>query len=512
MLTQLLAKAVSNDPDQTAIVYDNIRISYQELYTKVEGFSRGLNSIGVSRGDCVAFLLPNCPEFVIGFYTVAKLNGIVLPLNHLFKVEEIGYYLADSDVKVIITDSKRADLCLQALSNFDRTVQLIVVDQLYSPPAKYFYDLVLLEELESKAALSKSDSDDVLYQYSSGSTGRPKRVSRTQENLYHEAKNFAETARVSSSDSILCVVPLYHAHGLGNCLLAAICNGATLVILEQSKQKGLSVEVPFVFKVSRILDLIETEKVTILPGVPYIFKAMAESPSSEGADLSMVRLCFSAGNFLGKDVFDKFLNRFGLPIQQLYGCTEAGSISINLDENSEETWNSVGIPPKNVEIKIIDEEGNGLAAGVVGEVVIKSPTLTKAYHNLPQVNQQAFKNGTFLTGDLGKCDAEGRLYITGRKKILIDTGGRKVDPVEIEDILSSHLKVKEAVVVGVKEHHSGEIVKAVIVPSEPEEFLELEIFSYCKEHLAEFKVPKIVEFRDEIPKSPLGKILRKQLV
>jgi long-chain acyl-CoA synthetase len=509
VLTQLLTKAVSNDPDRTAIVCDNIRMSYQELYTKVEGFSRGLNSIGLNQGDCVAFLLPNCPEFAIAFYAVAKLNGIVLPLNHLFKIEEIGYYLADSDVKVIITDSKRADLCLKAISNINRTIELIVVDEVHSK-SKYFHDLILVEESESKAALSKSD--DVLYQYSSGSTGRPKRVSRTQKNLYHEAKNFAETAKISSSDRILCVVPLYHAHGLGNCLLAAICNGATLVILEQSKQNGISVEVPFVFKVQRILDLIETEKITILPGVPYIFKAMAESPVSERADLSTVRLCVSAGNFLSKDVFDKFLTRFGLPIRQLYGCTEAGSISINLDENCEETWNSVGIPPKNVEIKIIDQDGNSLDTGVIGEVVIKSPTLTKAYHNLPEVNQQAFKDGAFFTGDLGKCDAARRLYITGRKKILIDTGGRKVDPVEIEDILLSHFKVKEAVVVGVKERHSGEIVKAVVVPNELEEFLEQELFSYCKKYLAEFKVPKIVEFRDEIPKSPLGKILRKQLV
>jgi len=509
MLTQLLDKAVSNYPDKTAIVCDNIRMSYQELCTKVEGLSRGLDSIGLNQGDCVVFLLPNCPEFVIGFYAVAKLDGIVLPLNHLFKTEEIGYYLADSDVKAVITDSKRADLCLQAISNFNRTIQLIVVDEVHSQ-AKYFHDLIFAKESESKAALPTSD--DVLYQYSSGSTGRPKRASRTQENLYHEAKNFAKTTKVNSSDNILCVVPLYHAHGLGNCLLAAICNGATLVILEQSKQNGISVEVPFVFKIPRILDLIKTEKITILPGVPYIFKAMAESPASEETDLSMVKLCFSAGNFLGKDIFEQFLTRFGLPIRQLYGCTEAGSISINLDKNCEGTWNSVGIPPKNVEIKIIDEKGNGLDAGVVGEVIIKSPTLTKAYHNLPQVNQQAFKNGTFFTGDLGKCDVEGRLYITGRKKIFIDTGGRKVDPVEIEDILLSHSKVKEAVVVGVKEHHSGEIVKAVIIPREPEEFLEQELFSYCKEHLAEFKVPKIVEFRDEIPKSPLGKILRRQLV
>jgi long-chain acyl-CoA synthetase len=167
---------------------------------------------------------------------------------------------------------------------------------------------------------------------------------------------------------------------------------------------------------------------------------------------------------------------------------------------------------KNVEIKIIDDEGKELPNGTSGEVAIASSALTNGYHNLPELNQQAFRDGMFFTGDLGKIDEEGRLYITGRKKILIDTGGRKVDPIEIEDVLVSHSKVKEAVVVGVKGSFAGEIVKAVIVLKNSQDCPEQEITSYCKERLAEFKVPKIIEFRDEIPKSPLGKILRKALV
>jgi long-chain acyl-CoA synthetase len=510
MLIQLLTKTVSNYPEKIAIVYDNLRISYQELYSKIKGFSEGLSSIGIGQGDCVALLLPNCPEFVISFYAIAKLNGIVLPLNHLFKTEEISYYLNDSDVRVIITDSKRADICRSILSNLDKKIELVVIDR-DQTPAKYFYDLVLPESTEvHESALPFKGN--VLYQYSSGSTGRPKRVCRTQKNLYHEARNFVETVKVTPSDNILCIVPLYHAHGLGNCLLAATCNGSTLVILEQSTQKGVPVEVPFVFKCSRILELIEAEKITILPGVPYIFNALAETPVSALADLSKLRLCFCAGNFLGKDVFDKFLKRFGVSVRQLYGCTEAGAVCINLDENPEKTWDSVGAPLKNVEIKIIDEQGNELAIGKSGEVVIKSQTLTHGYYNMPELNQQAFKDGAFFTGDLGKFDEAGRLYITGRKKILIDTGGRKVDPIEIEDILIAHPKVKEAVVVGVKGAHANEIVKAVIVFKKSEYCNKQEIFSYCKQRLAEFKVPKIVEFRDEIPKSPLGKILRKALV
>ena len=327
-----------------------------------------------------------------------------------------------------------------------------------------------------------------------------------------ELENFASTTNVVPEDNILCVVPLYHAHGLGNCLLASIGNGATLVILEQPRKNNVTVEVPFVFRCSRVLELIEQEKITIFPAVPYIFNALAETPIHTTAKLDTLRLCFSAGNFLGKDIFNKFIQRYGVPVRQLYGCTEAGSVAINLNTNVEQTYNSVGKPLKNVAVRIVDEQKNDLSIDKIGEVVIASDTLTCGYYNMPELNQQAFQNGSFLTGDLGMLDENGYLYITGRKKILIDTGGRKVDPIEIEDILVAHPKVQEAVVVGVKGSHAGEIIKAVLVIKNAEICNEQEIFAYCKNLLAEFKIPKIIEFRREIPKSPLGKILRKALV
>jgi long-chain acyl-CoA synthetase len=509
MLEKLLVKAVENYPEQTAIVYDKLRISYAELYAKIAGLSKGLSALGIVQGDRLALILPNCPEFVFSFFAIAKLKAIAVPLNHLFKAEEISYYVSDSNVKAIVTDAKRAKMCREIIAEIGQPIELIVVDD--EQAATYFYDLIKPVE-SSKDERSTAFTGEVIYQYSSGSTGRPKRVGRTQENLYYEVTNFTETARVTSSDRILCLVPLYHAHGLGNCLLAALGNGATLVILEQVWQRGMPVEIPFVFRRTRVLELIQHEQITILPAVPYIFNTLAETPPETQADLSTLRLCFSAGNFLSKDIFDKFRDRFGVPVRQLYGCTEAGSVSINLDEQPEKTWNSVGVPMKNVEIKIIDDEGKELPNGTSGEVAIASSALTTGYHNLPELNQQAFRDGKFFTGDLGMIDEEGRLYITGRKKILIDTGGRKVDPIEIEDVLVSHSKVKEAVVVGVKGPFAGEIVKAVIVLKNAQDCPEQEITSYCKERLAEFKVPKIIEFRDEIPKSPLGKILRKALV
>ncbi|MBU7585511.1 MAG: AMP-binding protein [Nostoc sp. TH1S01] len=504
MLEKSFVEIVKRYPHKTAIVYDKLRITYQELYTRITYLSIQLSKIGIAQGDCIALILPNVPEFAIAFYATAKLNAIALPINPFLKEDELNYYIIDSNASAIVTNSHGVEVSRKILSKVDKKIELIVLD-----------DTALLTKELDNSTITESTSTfigDVLYQYSSGSTGRPKRVCRTQNNLYHEVKNFTETTNITTTDNILCVVPLYHAHGLGNCLLAATCNGATLVILEQVSHQGKAIEVPFVFRRSRVLELIEKEKISILPAVPYIFNTLAEAPDDTQFDVSTARLCFSAGNFLSKEIFDKFLQRFGIPVRQLYGCTEAGSVAINLDEDLKNTYNSVGCPLKNIEIKIIDDAGKELPSGTVGEIAIKSEALTQGYSNKPELNQQVFKDGSFFTGDLGKKDEVGRVYITGRKQIFIDTGGHKVDPLEIENILLTHHQVQEAVVVGIQGLYAGEIIKAVVVPQNRQICDEKDILSYCKDKLADFKVPKIIEFRDEIPKSPLGKVLRKNLI
>jgi len=511
MLNQRLLQTVSTYPNKVAVVCGDRRISYQELYNNVLGFSQGLASVGVESGDCVAVLLPNCIEFVTSFYAITHLDAIVLPLNHLFKAEEVTYYLKDSQTKVIITDTKRAEICQAIAPDLDHPPLIIVTD---GDPvgAKSWSDVMGFIEPSTGKEQPSVFEGAAIYQYSSGSTGRPKRVCRTQRNLFHELHNFAQTVHVNSDDNILCLVPMYHAHGLGNCLLAATCNGATLVILEQPLQKGVPVEVPFAFRCPEVLKLLEREAISIFPAVPYIFNALAETPINICPDLTRLRLCFSAGNFLDKEIFDKFLQRFGVPVRQLYGCTEAGAIAINLDNNIENSYPSVGVPLQGVTVAIVNDHGDEQPTNTIGEIVVRSGALTAGYCNLPDLNQQAFKNAAYFTGDLGRLDEQGHLYITGRKKILIDTGGRKVDPIEVEDVLMTHPKAKEAVVVGVKGTYAGELVKAVLVLKESTICEEEEIISFCKDRLAEFKVPKIIEFRDEIPKSPLGKILRKALV
>jgi long-chain acyl-CoA synthetase len=225
---------------------------------------------------------------------------------------------------------------------------------------------------------------------------------------------------------------------------------------------------------------------------------MAEAP--ETADLSSLRLCFSAGTALPRSVFDAFTGKFDVPVRQHYGCTEAGSLTANMDDDPEASFETVGAPMGPVEIKIVD-----------GEVAVRSPAQTSGYSDMEELNREAFQDGFFLTGDLGQLDDEGRLTITGRKKLLIEVGGYKVDPIEVEDVVEAHPDVGEAVVVGVDTGQAGEqLVKAVVVPNE--EIEERELISFCQQRLANYKVPRVVEFREEIPRSPLGKILRKYLV
>ncbi|NEP09964.1 MAG: acyl--CoA ligase [Symploca sp. SIO2C1] len=503
----MFLNTVKEYPDKPAIVYGESRLTYQELYRQILGLSKGLSLLGIKRSDCVMLVLPNCPEFVISFYAISHLQGVALALNPMFKASELQYYADDSNASIIITDKARAEVCRQAISGANHKIELVIIDGV-QPASFYFYHLMQWEVDESEQPATFAG--DMLYQYSSGSTGRPKKLAKTQKQLYHQATNSFGTLKVNSADSILALVPMYHSYGLGECLLGTMSTGATLVILEQIIQGGKSVELPLLFRRERILELIEHEKVSIIPIVPYVASILASTPEEIQADLSSLRLCLSAGNFLSQDIFDQFRQRFGVPLRQLYGCTEVGAVCVNIEDESELQYNSIGKPMNNVEITILDDERNECAPECVGEMVIKTQGITSGYINKPELNKQAFSGGCFFTGDLGKKDEKGRVYLTGRKKMLIDVGGDKVDPLEVEDVLNTHPKVEEAVVVGAKGSDGVELTKAVIVPNG--ECSEQEILAYCKERIADYKVPRMVEFRQELPKDPVfGKVQRKKV-
>ena len=496
MLLQMLYETAGRHPERPAIVFGDDVLSYGGLVDQTQRLAHGLASLGVGRGDRVALVHPNSPEFVVSFLAVTALGAILVPLNPSYAKDELAYYFDHCAIRAVITDAQHAVACQSAV----RDLGAIVITTTGSLPAT-----VTLSSLMEAPSLGPSASPpgaaDAVYQYSSGSTGRPKRVARTHEQCWWEAVNFVTTTGIGPDDRIFCAIPLFHTHGQGNCLLAAVYSGASLIILEDPN--------PFLVKRYRALEVLAQQRATVFPGVPFLFRLLADVPDE--VDLSALRLCFSAGTSLPPSTFENFRRRFGVPVRQLYGCTEAGSLSINLDEDVDASAMSVGRPMTRVRVSVVDEAQRPVAPGTVGEIAVSTPAMTDGYHQMEEHNREVFRDGFFFTGDLGRLDGEGRLWLTGRKKLFIEVAGNKVDPVEVEDVLATHPKVREAVVVGVPGTVPGEEnIKAVVVAEAPID--EKELIGLCRDRLAFYKVPRIVEFREEIPKSPLGKVLRKYLV
>jgi long-chain acyl-CoA synthetase len=259
------------------------------------------------------------------------------------------------------------------------------------------------------------------------------------------------------------------------------------------------------FNRNRVIDMIEGEAITVFPAVPFMLDVLAKTYLPEPRDFSSLKLVISSGSPLSKEVFYRFHEKFGIYPRQLYGSTETGVIAINLSQDVEGNFDSVGQPVKNVEVKILREDGSVAGAGEEGEIAVKSTSMTRGYRNLPQDTMSVFKNGYYHTGDLGTTDKEGYIRIVGRKKMFISISGNKVNPREVEHQISGHSKVKEVVVFGVSDSEGNEVVKAVIVPRT--DLTAKEIYEFCQGKIADFKIPRKIEFRESIPKGPTGKVI-----
>jgi long-chain acyl-CoA synthetase len=497
VLLQLLYAQAEAEPDRTAIVYRDERLSLTELVERIERLADGLSKQGIGAGDAVGLVLRDDPWFVAAFHAIAALGAKVVPANPAFKQAELDFWFRSTGVRAVISDERTAGVCERIVAGFDSPVQVIGSGAGHGQSVTL---AGLVEEGSAERLEARSPQEPLVGQFSSGSTGRPKRLDRTHGQCIAEAESYLGLG-LTAEDKILAAVPLFHTWGMGACIFGAAVSGATLVILEDPH--------PFLLKRHRALELIENEKVTVFPGVPFNYRLMADSPAD--ADLSSLRLCFTAGMAMPRETFESFGERFGVLVRQLYGSTETGMIAANLSDDPVSTFESVGTPVQGVSLGIVDDDGADLPQGEVGEITVASAAATEGYGDLPELNKVAFRDGRFFTGDLGRLDEHGMLYIEGRKKLLIETGGFKVDPIEVESVLDAHPAVAESVVVGVDTEVAGEQkVKAVAVLEG--ECEERELIAFCRERLANFKVPQSVEFRDEIPKSPLGKVLRKYLV
>jgi long-chain acyl-CoA synthetase len=483
MLTGMLLKAVAADPAKAAVVQSGRRIRYDELDALARRCAGGLRRLGVGAGDCVAVALPNCPEFVAGLFACARLRAVMLPVNPRYTSEELLRILADARPKVVITNTPGAGLPLGTGAN------VTAFEGLLTRPAE-----------PMPTGLFRGPA---VYLYTSGSTDAWKRLCCTQENLYYEAHNFVETVGLTAEDNILCTIPLHHSYGLGNCLLDAVYAGSTLVLPEAE-------DTPFAARCRRVLELVREESIRFYPGVPYQFQVLAALPDCSPPDLAGLKLCASSGDVLPRPTYDRFLERFGVPIRSLYGSTEAGSISINTDPDSQMEAGSLGPPLRNVTIEIRDAEGKELPAGVDGEIWVKSPTIPPTgYDNRGDLTHETFRAGFYKTGDIGRRDHRGHLVLAGRKQSFITIAGNKVDTAEVEEVLQSCPGVREAVVLGVEVPRMGTLLKAALVTDGP--CRPAEIWEYCRHRLAFYKVPRLIEAHPSLPRSAMGKVLKGEL-
>lgn len=475
----------SRYPERPAACDDKASFTYRALREQAAQNAAQLAASGFQPGDTAALFLPNGIGFVTGFLAIMHRGGRCLPLHTKYQPSEIAQFLSRAHVRVLFTEERFLPLLRS------------VLEDLPGPRPQ------LLEWNASPAAFPPppppvpvTAAEPALLQFSTGSTSQAKPVQRTQGQLLAEVRHFGETVHPRPEDRILALVPLFHAHGFGNCLLAALMNGSSLVLAEN-------------FAPRPAIKLLSEKRITLFPAVPFIFKMMAETRlDTEPRDFSALRLCFSAGAPLDPSVSASFARVFGQPVRQLYGTTETGSLTLNLDPDPVMFASTVGTPMPSVDIAVFDEERRPLGPGQAGEIGIRSPSLADGYWESPALTSEFFHEEWFFPGDCGSIDAAGRLTITGRKTFFINVGGNKVDPAEVENFLSRHPKLKDAAVVGAAAGY-GQLVKAVVVPNEP--CTEEEILAFCQDRLASYKIPKLVEFRDEIPRSPLGKILRKYL-
>jgi long-chain acyl-CoA synthetase len=484
--------------EHPAVVFGDQTLTYAELVDRIERLAHGLAAHGLAAGDAAALLMPNSADFVTSFLAVTALGAVAVPINPGFKQDEIDFHFRDCSVRAVVADPQGAAAAEQIIGAYDGAITLVSTGD--ANGAALAFD-ALIDGHGRRRLAPRAADEDFVFLYSSGSTGRPKRVARTHALCLAESLNYIRTINISSADTVFCAVPLFHSYGMGICGLAPLLSGATLVILEDPH--------PFVLQRGRALELLERHRATLLPGVPFIFRLLAEAPGD--VDLSSIRMCFSAGTALPPSVFHAFRDRHGLSVRQLYGSTETGVMSVNLDPDPAPTLDSVGKPVEGVQFAILDDDGEALAPGSDGDIAVRSPALVRGYAAADAADHEAFRDGWFRPGDVGHLDEAGRLYITGRRKLFIDVAGNKVDPVEVEEVLGAHPAVREAVVLGVKGPVAGEeIVKAAVVAGDDCD--ERELIAFCRRRLANFKVPQVIEFRDEIPRSPVGKVLRKYLL
>jgi long-chain acyl-CoA synthetase len=498
---EVLKETVQRIPDKTAFIFQDKKMSFYELNLRSTRLANFLIHRGLKRTERVAISLPNCTDFAVSYLGITKIGAIPLPIDIRLKGEELRLILQDAQTKYMISN---ASLYLANWEEFRETCPLentILREGKIDDKGSSFEDIVSDSNLDHEVSIRIKGSDEALYMYTSGTTtGKPKGVVLTYDNLDTFPEVLNQVVKTKEGDVWGNVMPMTHLIG-AVFVNEVVLRGSTLVIFDQMRP-------------DKLLEGIEKYRINYFQGVPPIFQAILRVPHLEKYDTKNLWWVSMWGTSVPIILLKEFRKHFPhtIPIQG-YGLTETSPfISLMPLEFAFNKMGSVGRPVPRAEVKIVDEAGKELPTSEVGEIIVRGPMVMKGYHNNLEATNEMIKDGWLYTGDLGRFDEEGFLYHLGRKDDMIITGGLNVFPAEVENILLQHPAVAEVGAVGIPDKDRGEVIKAVVTLHSSHSISEKELIAFCRERLAPWKVPKVIEFSDSLPKTSTGKVARRLLV
>ncbi|MDW0112578.1 fatty acid--CoA ligase family protein [Sporosarcina saromensis] len=497
-------------PEKSAYHFMGKDTSYAEFDQSVSMFATALQGLGVERGDHVAFLLGNTPHFLISLYATMRIGATAIPINPIYSSDEISYILHNSDAKVVIAVDPLLPLVEKAVQGFPAIEQFIICEVSEDVGQRF---VALPDTVKSKVKLFSSviatgrpniqpvaveENETAIILYTSGTTGQPKGAMLTHGNLFSNARDVADYLGFSEDDRVVATLPVFHVFALTVVVNAPLLKGATILLVPR-------------FSPGDVFETIKTKQATVFAGVPTMYNFLYQYPAAVKEDFATVRLAISGGASLPVALLHNFENKFDVRVSEGYGLSEASPVTCFNPLDRDRVPGSIGTNIVNVENKVVNELGEEVTVGEVGELIVKGPNVMKGYYKMPEETAATIRDGWLYTGDLARQDEGGYFYIVDRKKDLIIVGGFNVYPREVEEVLFAHPAISEAAVIGVPDPDFGEEVQAFVVLKEDAQVTEEQLKQFCTQKLAKYKVPAVIEFLDELPKNTTGKILRRSL-
>jgi len=509
-LSFILESTAREYPDKDAFVLGDKRLTYAQINGAANQLAHALKEKGIGKGDKVALSCPNLPYFPIAYFGILKTGATVVPLSILLKHNEVAYHLQDSDARAIIcfegTDTlpmgKEAYEGFQQVDSCERFIT-ITADPAAASPFENSETLGQLMHDKSPAfdTVQTAETDTAVIIYTSGTTGHPKGAELTHSNLLLNAVMVKDMIRIVPEDVMLTVLPLFHIFGQSVQMNAGIAAGVTNVLLPR-------------FDPGQVIALFLKEKVSFFAGVPTMYWALLHTPVDDDSVREIsdnMRVAVSGGASLPVSVMSEFENKYKVPILEGYGMSEGSPVVTFNKLHRERKSGSIGSAVWGVEVKIVDENDNELPPGQKGELIYRGHNVMKGYYKRPEANAETLRNGWMHSGDVAVMDEDGDFFIVDRLKDMVIRGGLNVYPREVEEVLMKHPAVSLAAVIGVPDEKLGEEVKAFVVLKDGAQLTADELMAYAKGELAAYKYPRLIEFRDSLPMSATGKILKKVL-